>query len=119
MDTQITEVAIGAAMEVANTLGGGFLEKVYERALAIELRSRGLRAETQVSLPVLYKGHLVGDYAPDLLVNGQLILELKCADRLGADHLAQCLNYLKAAGLRTALLLNFQRSKLEWKRVSL
>ena len=68
-------------------------------------------------MPVSYKGRCVGDYTPDLLVDGRLIVELKCVDSLANEHIAQCINYLKASGLRLALLINFQHAKLEWKRV--
>src|SRR5947209_888772 len=102
MDALIRQV-VGAVYEVSNTLGAGFLEKVYERALLIELRSRGLRAEAQVAIPVVYKGESVGDFFADILVEGRLIVELKCADALCDEHLAQCINYLKATGRTIAL----------------
>jgi GxxExxY protein len=76
-----------------------------------------LRAESQVGYPVNYKGHCVGVYVADLLVEGRLLVELKCVDRIANDHMAQCINYLKASGLRLALLFNFQRPKVEWKRI--
>ena len=100
-------------------LGCGFLEKVYERALMRELGLRGVRAKAQVSFPVYYKGQRIGDYVADLVVEERVIVELKCVDRFADEHLAQCINYLKASGLRVALLVNFQRSKVEWKRVLL
>src|SRR5437870_663323 len=103
----IIESVVGAAYEVANVLGAGFLEKVYERALARELRLRGILARTQVALPVQYKGVKVGDYSPDLLVDGQLIVELKCVETFSNEHIAQCLNYLKASGLRFTFMINF------------
>jgi GxxExxY protein len=104
-------------MRVGNVLGAGFLEKVYERALARELALRGLIVRTQVAYPVNYKGQMVGDYTADLLVENRLIVELKCVDGFANEHLAQCINYLKASGERTALLVNFQRSKVQWRRV--
>jgi GxxExxY protein len=120
MDTdKITEDVIGAAFEVANVLGAGFLEKVYERALLRELAVRGVKAKVHVLFPVKYKGQRVGDYIADLLVEDRVIVELKCVDRLAKEHWAQCINYLKASGLRTALLINFQKPKLEWRRVLL
>jgi GxxExxY protein len=122
MDTdahELSNVVIGAAFEVANGLGAGFLEKVYERALLRELVLRGVRARTQVSFPVCYKGQNVGEYVADLVVGERLIVELKCVDRLVNEHLAQCINYLKAAGLSMALLINFQNPRVEWKRVLL
>jgi GxxExxY protein len=113
----LCEKVIGAVYEVANVLGPGFLEKVYERALIKELRLRGLRAEGTVPIPVTYKGEIVGEYFADILVEGKLIIELKCVDRFADEHLAQCLNYLKGTGLRLALLVNFQHPKVQWKRV--
>lgn len=113
----LIEKVIGAVYEVANVLGSGFLEKVYERALVKELGMRGLNAEAQVPIQVSYKDEFVGDYYADILIERKLIVELKCAERLGNDHLAQCLNYLKATGHGIALLVNFQHPKVEWKRV--
>jgi GxxExxY protein len=114
-----TETVIGAAFEVANALGPGFLEKVYERALIRELKLRGIGAKAQCSFTVSYKGQSVGEYVADLVVEERLIVELKCVDRLSNDHLAQCINYLKASRLGVALLINFQKPKVEWKRVLL
>jgi len=108
---------VGAAYEVGNVLGAGFLEKVYERALARELVLRGYTVQTQVAYPVSYKGQTVGNYMADLVVADCVIVELKCVDRLANEHMAQCINYLKASGVRLGLMINFQRSKVEWKRV--
>ena len=108
---------VGACYEVSNVLGGGFLEKVYERALLKELRLRGIEAEAQVPLEVVYKGEIVGEYCCDILVEGKLIIELKCCDAFAKEHLAQTLNYLRATGFALALMVNFQRPKLEWQRV--
>jgi GxxExxY protein len=108
---------LGAVLEVSNTLGAGFLEKVYERALIRELSLRGLRTTAQASFSVTYKGHYVGDYFADILVEDVLVIELKCVDRLANDHIAQCINYLRASGLTLCLLVNFQRPKVEWKRI--
>jgi GxxExxY protein len=115
---ELVEIAVGAAYEVSNTLGCGLLEKVYERAMARELAGRGLAVRTQVSYPVSYKGHCVGEYCADMVAEGQLVIELKCVDRFGNEHLAQCLNYLKASGLSSALLVNFQHPKVEWRVVA-
>jgi GxxExxY protein len=117
--SDLSEAVIGSAFEVANVLGAGFLEKVYERALLRELALRGVSARSQISFPVCYKGQCVGEYVADLVIGEQLIVELKCVDRLGNEHLAQCINYLKASRLRVALLINFQKPKVEWKRVLL
>jgi GxxExxY protein len=113
----LTERVLGAVFEVSNTLGAGFLEKVYQRALLQELRLRGMRADGEVSFSVIYKGHRVGEYFADIVVEEVLVIELKCAERLGNEHTAQCLNYLRASGRRLCLLVNFQRPKVEWKRI--
>ncbi len=113
----LTERVLGAVFEVSNTLGAGFLEKVYERALLRELGLQGIRATPQTALEVTYKGQSVGEYFADLLVEDVLVVELKCAERLAGEHTAQCLNYLRASGLAVCLLVNFQRPKVEWKRV--
>jgi GxxExxY protein len=111
------ERIIGAAYEVSNVLGAGFLEKVYERALVRELELRGLRVRPQVSFEVNYKGQAVGTYLADLVVEDQVVVELKCVDSFSNEHLAKCINYLKASGLRLALPINFQKPKVEWKRI--
>jgi GxxExxY protein len=110
---------LGAVFEVANTLGAGFLEKVYERALLTELSLRGIPAVSQASSSVVYKNHCVGDYFADILVQDALVIELKCVDRLTNEHMAQCLNYLRASGMKLCLLINFQKPTVEWKRVVL
>jgi GxxExxY protein len=113
----LTERVIGAVLEVSNTLGAGFLEKIYERALLRELELRGIRATGQAPLPVVYKGHSLGEYFADILVEDVLVIELKCVDRFASEHTAQCLNYLRASGLTICLLVNFQRPRVEWKRI--
>jgi GxxExxY protein len=115
----LTEVVIGCAFEVVNVLGPGFLEKVYERALLHELALRGIPAKAQVSFPVSYKGQFVGEYWADLVVERKLLVELKCVEHLANEHLAQCINYLKASSLPVALLINFQKPKLQWRRILL
>jgi len=117
LESDLTEAVIGSAFEIANVLGAGFLEKIYERALIRELALRGLSVKAQASFPVCYKGQYLGEYVADLVVEEKLIVELKCVERFANEHLAQCINYLK--GLRVALLINFQRPRLEWKRVLL
>ena len=113
----LTERVLGAIFEVSNTLGAGFLEKVYPRALLRELGLRGIPATAEASFPVVYKGHRVGEYNADILVEDALVLELKCVERLASEHTAQCLNYLRASGCTVCLLVNFQKPKVEWKRV--
>jgi GxxExxY protein len=107
----LTESVLGAVFEVSNTLGAGFLEKVYERALLMELGLRGIRATTQASFAVNYKGQSVGEYFADLLVEDELVVELKCAERLGNEQTAQYLNYLRASGRRFCLLVNSRSLK--------
>ena len=107
----LTERIIGAVFEVSNTLGSGFLEKVYERALLRELKLRGLAAVSQASFRVMYKGESVGEYFGDIVVEDAVVIELKCAD--------QCLNYLRAPGKTLCLLVNFQKPIVEFKRVAL
>lgn len=106
----------GAIYEVNQLLGGGFLEKVYENALLFELNARGLQAERQVPIKVTYKGIIVGDYVADIVVDNQVILELKAVEYLSKNHEAQMLNYLKATGYRVGLLVNFTYPKAEIKR---
>ena len=115
----LTEQVLGAVFEVSNTLGAGFLEKVYQRALVTELGLRGLRAAAEASFPVTYKGHCVGEYFADVLVEDVLVVELKCVEHLASEHTAQCLNYLRASGRSLCLLVNFQKPKVEWKRIVL
>ncbi|MGH6933176.1 MAG: GxxExxY protein [Dongiaceae bacterium] len=115
---EISERIIGCAFVVSNTLGVGFLEKVYENALAHELRKAGLVVAQQSPIPVRYDGILVGDYVADLLVEGCIVVELKHARSLDDVHLAQCLNYLKATGLGLCLLLNFGKPRVEVRRIS-
>jgi len=112
----LVEAVIGA-YEVSNVLGAGFLEKVYERALMEEIRLRGLQAAAQTPFPIAYKGKPVGMYSADLVVDGCLLVEVKCVEQFSNEHLAQCINYLKASGLHLALLINFRRPRVEWKRV--
>ena len=114
---KLFEDAVGAAYEVANALGAGFLEKVYERALMRELLLRGHRVKAQAVYSVRNKGATVGEYFADLVVDGRLVIELKCADQLAKEHMAQCINYLRASGLKLALLINFQRPRIQWKRI--
>ena len=120
MDTdKVTETIIGCAMKVSNTLGVGFLEKVYENALAIELRKARLVAEQQKPILVRYEGAVVGDYVADIVVNGAVLLELKAAKFIDQIHQAQLLNYMKATALKVGLILNFGTTRLGVKRMVL
>ncbi len=113
---EITYQINGAVFEVNRVLGAGFLEKVYENALVIELHERGLKADSQVPLKVHYKGKVVGEYVVDIMVEDQVILELKSVDKLQKIHEAQLLNYLKATGMKVGLLINFKYPKADIKR---
>ncbi len=114
---ELTGLVIGCAYRVGSTLGNGFLEKVYENALALDLRKAGVVVEQQYALKVLYSGEVVGDHIADLIVGNRLIVEIKSVRRLEQIHMAQCLNYLKATNLRLCLLINFGSSSVEVKRV--
>jgi len=113
----LTEKIIGCAYTVSNTLGAGFLEKVYENALFIELQKQGLRTEQQKPVSVVYGGQVVGEYIADLIVEESVIIELKAVRVLDAVHQAQLLNYLKATGINIGLLLNFGTPRLGIKRM--
>ena len=114
---ELTELVIGCAFTVLNTLGCGFLEKVYENALVHELRKRGLEVEPQHEIPVYYDGVVVGQFFADILVEKKVIVELKAAKDDNEIFVAQCLNYLKATGLPICLLLNFGKPRLDIKRL--
>ena len=116
---EITEKIIGCAFAVSNTLGAGFLEKVYENAIVHEMRKANLRVEQQFSMQVVYDGTVIGDYVADVLVEDTVLVELKAVKGLDDIHMAQCLNYLRATGLHICLLLNFGKPKLEIKRIVL
>jgi GxxExxY protein len=113
----LSYVIVGAAMEVHRTLGPGFLEAVYQAALAHELFLQGLRFEQFKKLPVRYKDILVGDYEADFVVENEVILELKAVSALRPEHEAQAHHYLAATGLRLAILLNFGEDSLKQKRI--
>jgi GxxExxY protein len=111
-----TQEIIGAAFEVYNVLGYGFLEKVYQRALQAELLRRGVPAEVEYRITVIYKGVNVGDYAADLFVDARVVVELKVASAYNPEDEAQLLNELKATGTKVGLLINFGRKKVEFRR---
>jgi GxxExxY protein len=113
----MTQAIIGAAYQVANVLGTGFLEKVYENALALELKARGFDVEQQRPIQVRYREEVVGIYQADLMIAGAVIIELKAVEHLDRSHRAQCLNYLRATGLTTGLVINFGSAKVEVRRV--
>ncbi|MDH4202576.1 MAG: GxxExxY protein [Phycisphaerae bacterium] len=116
LHADLTHKIIGAAMEVHRTLGTGFLEAVYEDALAVELRLQGICYEKQRPLCVFYKGHKVRDYICDFLVENTVLVELKAIKRLTVTEESQLLNYLKGTGLELGLLINFGETSLKYKR---
>jgi len=113
----ITKQVIGCAYAVSNVLGAGFVEKVYERAMVVELRTAGLPVAQQHSMTVSYKGSIVGEYIADMVVADEVIVEIKAVKALDDIHVAQCMNYLKAPGLHVALLLNFGKPRVELRRI--
>jgi GxxExxY protein len=122
MDTEmkhrdVTEVVIGAAMTVLNTLRPGLDEKLYERALVIELTKRGHTVEQQRQFPVFYDGQNIGVLIPDLIVDGVVIVDTKVVTCFNDAHIAQMLGYLNVTRLEVALLVNFKDAKLQWKRI--
>ncbi len=116
-EEELTEKILAASFEVINELGAGFLESVYEKSLLIALRDKGLKVNSQVSVPVRFRGQIVGDFFADIIVEDSILLELKAVKNLAPEHLAQVINYLKGTGLETALLINFGNKKLEYRRL--
>jgi len=112
----LTSQILESAFEVSNELGVGFLESVYEGALFIALKDKNLRVERQVPIKVYFRNQLVGQFIADLLIEDQIIVELKAVKTLAPEHSAQTLNYLKATGKPVAMLLNFGSPKLEYRR---
>jgi GxxExxY protein len=114
---EITEKIIGAAFEVHRELGYGFLERVYQRALQVELLRAGVSAEIEKRIQVKYKDVVVGEYDADLIVNGCVAVELKVTPQYDKRDEAQLLNELKATGIKVGLLINFGRAKVEYRRL--
>ncbi len=113
---RITENIIGSSFEVHKSLGCGFLERVYQKALQVELEKRGFQAVIEHKIKVRYKGVVVGDYEADMLVENCVLIEIKVAPDYRSEDEAQLLNELKATGMNVGLLLNFGRTKVEFKR---
>jgi GxxExxY protein len=113
----LTSNILAACFEVSNELGAGFLESVYEKALLIALREKGLQASSQVPIQVSFRGHNVGQFYADILVENTIVVELKAASALTPEHKAQLINYLKATGIEVGLLVNFGQPKLEYRRL--
>jgi GxxExxY protein len=112
-----TEAIIGCAFEVSNELGHGLLEKPYENALVVELGLRAIKCEQQRRYDVIYKTVRVGEYVPDLIAFGSVVVDAKVIERITDHELGQMLNYLKITGHQVGIILNFRHARLEWKRV--
>jgi GxxExxY protein len=108
---------VGAALEVLKEIGHGFHEKPYENALVVELGKHGMPCQQQTRFDVNYKGVKVGEYIPDLIADGKIIIDAKVIDKITEHEKGRMINYLKITGLRVGLILNFRRAKLEWARI--
>jgi GxxExxY protein len=115
----LTGLIIGCCFRVANELGPGFLEKVYENALAHELRKAKVKVVQQQGIEVFYDGVNVGNYEADLLVESRVLVEVKAVQSLDGSHVGQCLNYMRGTGLVTCLLVNFGRARIQVRRLSM
>src|SRR6185436_2228267 len=114
---ELTAKILEACFEVANELGHGFLESVYLKALIVALRQKGLIVESEVPLQVLFRGQPVGNFCADMIVERQVLVELKAVKALAPEHQAQVINYLKASAIEVGLLVNFGTPKIEFKRL--
>jgi len=110
---------VGCAMEVLNELGPGLIEKPYEKALVMEFQRQGIPYSQQSRYPILYKGVIVGDHVPDLVVFGKIVVDAKCVETITDEHRAIMLSYLRITGCRLGLYLNFKRTKLDVVRIVL
>ena len=117
VNEELTGKIIQACFEVSNELGAGFLESVYEKALVVALVQKGLRASSQVPLKVRFRNVIVGDYFADLIVEDEVLIELKAVSRILQEHKAQVINYLTATGIRIGLLVNFGTPRIEHYRL--
>ena len=116
MYDDLTGAILGCAFEVINELGAGFLESVYENAMLLALRQKGLSATAQYPINVIFRNECVGDFYADLFIEGKVLVELKAVKAIAPEHQAQVINYLKATGVEVGLLINFGNPKLEFKR---
>lgn len=114
---ELTGTIMHCCFEVMKELGPGFFERIYKNALLIAMKQKGLQVEVEQPYEVSFRGSVIGRYSADLVVEKSVIVELKCCESLIREHQAQLFNYLKASGLPVGLLVNFQRWKLEWKRL--
>ncbi len=117
LHSELSDKVLKAFYKVYNTLGYGFLEKVYEQSMMIELRKMGIMCERQKPIKVYYDDNLVGEYFADLIVENDIIIELKAAEKICPEHVAQLVNYLKATEIEVGLLLNFGKEPKHARRV--
>jgi len=117
--SDVTQRIIGCAMKVHNTLGNGFQEVIYQRALAIEMAKQGLSFVREMEMPIFYENEEIGTRRVDFFVEGKIMVELKALTELEKVHLAQALNYLEAYKMEIGMLINFGNTKLEFKRLTL
>lgn len=116
----LTERILKSCFEIMATLGHGFAEVIYQRALTLELLEAGIQVDREVRFPVVYKGQEIGIFVADLIAEGRVIIELKALDSaLLPAHFGQCLNYMRVSAIPVGLLINFGRPRLEWRRLSL
>jgi GxxExxY protein len=115
---ETTGAILACAFDVINELGAGFLESVYEKALYLTLQQKGHEVVAQRPIDVLFRGHLIGSFYADLLVDDRVMVEIKAIRSLAPEHMAQVINYLKATGIEVGLLINFGSSRLEYKRLT-
>ena len=114
----LTESILAACFEVSNELWPGFLESIYEKALLIALQEKDIEAVAQVPIKVFFRGHDIGHFYADILVEDQVIVELKSCQKIAGEHIAQTINYLKATEKEVALLVNFGQRKVEYRRLN-
>ena len=114
---QLTETILGCCFDVMNELGSGFLESIYKNALFIAIKEKGLSIEAEKRFEVMFRGRKIGLYVADLIIEGKVIVELKCCESLVGEHQAQLINYLKVSGVLVGLLVNFGKRKVEYKRL--
>ena len=113
---ELTAKILEACFEVSNELGSGFLESVYEKALLVALRQKGLNAASQIPIGVMFRDVLVGEFYADILVENKVLLELKAVSGLSREHFAQIINYLKATKIEVGIIVNFGTAKMEYRR---
>ena len=116
---ELTEIIIGSSMKILNEIKPGLDEKLYERALVIEIMENGIRIEQQKSYKVYYRNQEIGKLIPDLIVDNKVIVDTKTVTAFNESHIAQILGYLSITGLEVGILINFKYAKLQWKRIVL